>query len=170
MTPIIAPRPKLETRAAAKPPARRPQRPENLSFALVSAESEERHAVEQSITRKFERVYGAHLNQFLPRHLRLGVADELGAVAGMRPAGDSELFLEQYLGQPIEQAIARAFSAPVDRAQIVEIGNLAASAWRWCIRATHPAATTTLSTGSMRRIASCRTTRASKNGIDWRSP
>ncbi|MGB5722214.1 MAG: thermostable hemolysin, partial [Woeseiaceae bacterium] len=97
-----------------------------LSFDLVGEKSTERAALESCITEKFERVYGAHLTHFLPQLLRLGVAEELGAVAGIRSAHSNELFLEQYLDVPVEQAIARVFQGPVDRAQVVEIGNLAA--------------------------------------------
>jgi hypothetical protein len=98
----------------------------DLSLALVSQGSPERLSAEQAITRKFERAYGAHLTHFLPNLLRLNVADELGAVAGIRTARDNSLFLEQYLDRPVEQAIAAAFMTPVDRDQVVEVGNLAA--------------------------------------------
>lgn len=98
-----------------------------LSLTLVSESSEDRRAVEQSIMQKFERAYGAHLTHFLPDLLKLGTADELGAVAGIRVARKEPLFLEQYLDRPAEQAVARAFKTPVDRDSIVEIGNLAAN-------------------------------------------
>lgn len=126
MTSIIAPRPTFEAQAAAARFGRRSPAPLGLSLDLVREHSPERRQLESGIMRKFERIYGAHLNHFLPELLRLGVADELGAVVGIRPAGSSALFLEQYLDQPIEQSIAGAFGTPVDRAQIVEIGNLAA--------------------------------------------
>jgi hypothetical protein len=50
--------------------------------------------------------------------------DQPGAIAGLRFAGCSALFLEHYLDRPVEQAVARRFHEPVDREQIVEIGNL----------------------------------------------
>jgi len=46
-------------------------------------------------------------------------------VVGIRAAAESPLFLEQYLDAPVEQAVARAYRTPIDRDQIVEIGNLA---------------------------------------------
>ena len=98
----------------------------DLSLALVPQRSPERLSAEQAITRKFERAYGAHLTHFLPNLLRLNVADELGAVAGIRTARGNSLFLEQYLDRPVEQAIAAGFMTPVDRDQVVEVGNLAA--------------------------------------------
>lgn len=126
MTSIIAPRPSFKPGAASPSVGRRSLAGRNLSFDLVQEQSTERRQLESSITRKFERVYGAHLSHFLPELLRLGVSDELGAVVGIRPAGSGALFLEQYLDQPVEQPIARAFKTPVDRAQVIEIGNLAA--------------------------------------------
>ena len=126
MTSIIAPRPSFKPGAASPSVGRRSLAGRNLSFDLVQEQSAERRQLESSITRKFERVYGAHLSHFLPELLRLGVSDELGAVVGIRPAGSGALFLEQYLDQPVEQPIARAFKTPVDRAQVIEIGNLAA--------------------------------------------
>jgi hypothetical protein len=98
-----------------------------ISFALVPQESTGRQELESSITHKFERAYGAHLTHFLPSLLRLGVSGEIGAVVGIRSARDGQLFLEQYLDLPVEQAIARAFQTPIDRDQVIEIGNLAAN-------------------------------------------
>ncbi len=98
-----------------------------MSLSLVSQQSSDRQAVEAGIMRKFERAYGAHLKHFLPDLLRLDVAGELGAVAGIRAARGGALFLEQYLDRPVQQAVAHAFMTPVDRDEIVEIGNLAAN-------------------------------------------
>jgi len=100
---------------------------QELSLALVQQRAPERLLAEQAITQKFERAFGAHLTHFLPDLLRLNVAHELGAVAGIRAANCNSLFLEQYLDRPVEQAIAGAFMMPVDRDQVVEVGNLAAN-------------------------------------------
>ncbi len=127
MSTIIAARQNLRSRARSRRALRHQDEAESLSVDLVSAQSSARPAIERSIARTFQRVYGAQPSYFLPRLLRLCVAGKLGAVAGIRPAMCSDLFLEQYLEQPIQQAVARAFGTPVDRAQIVEIGNLAAS-------------------------------------------
>ena len=56
--------------------------------------------------------------------LSLDLDDQPGAIAGLRFAGRSALFLELYLDRPVEQAVARRFLEPVDRGQVVEIGNL----------------------------------------------
>ena len=100
---------------------------QGLSVALIGEESPNRRAVELNIMQKFERSYGAHLEHFLPNLIGLEVSGEIGAVVGMRSARGNDLFLEQYLDQPAEQAVAGAFMTPVDRDSIVEIGNLAAT-------------------------------------------
>lgn len=87
-----------------------------------------RRAFEDFIAARFARAYGARLTHFLP-HL-LGVKDGLGrwqAAAGYAAAGAQPLFLEQYLDQPVELALAAALGAPIARGSVVEVGNLAAN-------------------------------------------
>jgi len=87
----------------------------------------ERRAFERFIAERFGRAYGARLTHFLP-HL-LGVKDGLArwqAAAGYAAAGAQQLFLEQYLDRPIEQALGSAVGRPIARGSIVEVGNLAA--------------------------------------------
>jgi hypothetical protein len=88
----------------------------------------QRRAFEEFIAARFARAYGARLTHFLP-HL-LGVKDSLGrwqAAAGYAAAGAQDLFLEQYLDRPVEQALAAALGAPIARGSVVEVGNLAAN-------------------------------------------
>lgn len=88
----------------------------------------QRRAFEDFIAARFARAYGARLTHFLP-HL-IGVKDGLGrwqAAAGYAAAGAQPLFLEQYLDQPVEQALAAALGAPIARGSVVEVGNLAAN-------------------------------------------
>lgn len=88
----------------------------------------QRRAFEDFIAARFARAYGARLTHFLP-HL-LGVQDGLGrwqAAAGYAAAGAQPLFLEQYLDQPVEQALTAAIGAPIARGSVVEVGNLAAN-------------------------------------------
>jgi hypothetical protein len=99
-----------------------------MSLAVIGQQAPNRGGVEQSIKQKFEASYGAHLTHFLPDLIRLGTSGDVGAVVGVNPAQKNGLFLEQYLDRPVEQAIAAAFMTPVDRDQVVEIGNLAANA------------------------------------------
>ena len=88
----------------------------------------QRREFEDFIAARFARAYGARLTHFLP-HL-LGVKDGLGrwqAAAGYAAAGAQPLFLEQYLDQPVELALAAALGAPIARGSVVEVGNLAAN-------------------------------------------
>jgi hypothetical protein len=87
----------------------------------------QRRAFEQFIAERFSRAYGARLQHFLP-HL-LGVKDGLGrwqAAAGYAAAGVQPLFLEQYLEEPIENALSAELGREIPRNSIVEVGNLAA--------------------------------------------
>jgi hypothetical protein len=95
-----------------------------VEVRLQESGSPGRRRLERAIAEKFSRVHGAHINEFLPYLLSLGTEDHTTAIAGLRLAGNSPLFLEQYLDRPVEQAISREFRVPVDRGQVVEIGNL----------------------------------------------
>jgi hypothetical protein len=106
---------------------RQPNAHQALGLAVVSEQAPERRQLEAAIADKFHTAYGAQLSNFLPQLMRLSVAGELGAIVGIRPASSGELFLEQYLDIPVQQAVAAQFRTPVDRDQIVEIGNLAAT-------------------------------------------
>jgi len=99
----------------------------NLAIDLEPMNSAGRQELEACIARKFDQQYSAHVNQFLPYLLSLNESDLLGAVVGIRPAGESGLFLERYLDGPVEQAISRVMRQPIDRGQVVEIGNLASA-------------------------------------------
>jgi hypothetical protein len=86
-----------------------------------------RAEAEDFVRARFLRSHRAHIATFMPTLLLLkDSADSLVAVAGFRRAAGEELFLEQYLQTPIERAIAAQVTAPVKRAEIVEVGNFAA--------------------------------------------
>ena len=106
---------------------RRAPAPLTLSLGLDRSDSAGRQELEAFIAQKFERQHSAQIHHFLPYLLSLRDSDNLGAVVGLRPAHEGELFLERYLDVPIEQAISQAFWTPVDSDRIVEIGNLAAA-------------------------------------------
>lgn len=91
---------------------------------LVEQEAAERAVTEAAISQTFLRVHRAQLSHFLPHLLRLEQAGQIGAVVGIRAAQTGNLFLEQYLDKPVEQSVATVFRTPVDRDQVVEIGNL----------------------------------------------
>ncbi|MEJ2129533.1 MAG: thermostable hemolysin [Woeseiaceae bacterium] len=77
-----------------------------LELLGPDADASIRGDIENRIAATFANRYGAKIDHFLPYLLRLSAS-------------------EQYLDVPIEQAVSREFRTPVDRAQIVEIGNLA---------------------------------------------
>jgi hypothetical protein len=98
-----------------------------LSIEIDSVHSTGRQRLETCIASKFDGQYGAKIQHFLPYLLSLNESTQLDAVVGIRLAAESQLFLEQYLDTRIEQAISSVVHTPVDRGQVVEIGNLAAA-------------------------------------------
>ena len=102
------------------------QPPSFVQLRLFGEDSEGRKDVEQHIHQRFKAVHEANLQTFLPYLITTEKAGEHTAVVGCRPATDKALFLEQYLPNPIEQALAQVFSQTVLRKDVVEIGNLVA--------------------------------------------
>ncbi len=87
----------------------------------------QRAVIEQFIHRRFADAYAADVRSFMPTLVALRGQDaRILAAAGFRAAAQSALFVEQYLDHPVEQCIAAATGETVQRAQIVEVGNLAA--------------------------------------------
>ncbi|WP_460586971.1 thermostable hemolysin [Haliea atlantica] len=77
----------------------------------------------------FERAWGAHVTRFLPWLCSLQPqADAVPeAVLGLRAAARERLFCEQYLDEPLLAVPARLHGQVCERADIMELGNLAAS-------------------------------------------
>lgn len=113
------------TACTIRPSRRLARLPKALSIGLDSTASEQRQDLEACIATKFDQQYHAQINHFLPYLLSLSESNDLGAVVGMRLARESELFLERYIATRVEQAISQVFRTPIDRDQVVEIGNLA---------------------------------------------
>ena len=90
------------------------------------AGSHRRDEVEKFIRATFEARFGAEVTRFAPNLMALERDDRIVAAAGWRCAADEPLFLEAYLDVPVEAAVARLAGHPVERARIVEVGNLAA--------------------------------------------
>ena len=94
--------------------------------ALSGPDAADRAELESFIHQVFAHAYGADIKHYLPQLLSLrGKAGELLAVCGFRRGTDKPLFLEQYLGKPVEQAIQETLGVTVDREQLIEVGNLA---------------------------------------------
>ncbi len=97
-------------------------------IAINHVQSAERRRVEQFIEEKFAKQYQATITQHYPTFMSVrDENDTILAAVGFRFAANSDLFLEQYLDQPIEQALATQQVAPVLRQDIVEMGSLAAT-------------------------------------------
>lgn len=108
---------------AAPPCGKRP----DYHVHYVAAGDPDRAALEAFIAAAFFKSYGAELSHFCDT--LLGCRDEHGqwtAALGYTLAADGPLFLEQYLDAPLEQEIGARAGHAVERAQIVEVGNLAA--------------------------------------------
>ena len=60
----------------------------------------------------------------MPALMALRRNEAVAAACGLRFAADERLFLEIYLDQPVESAVAAAAGRPVARSSVVEVGNL----------------------------------------------
>ena len=94
---------------------------------LVAAGAAGRDELELFVRDIFMRQHGAEVRHFLPYLMGLRNEGTLCAVLGFGPAGAGEMFLEQYLEQPMEQVLAAALQRPVLRQGVMEVGNLAVS-------------------------------------------
>lgn len=101
--------------------------PLQYSIDLKSAHAVGRQELEACVAGKFDKQHQARIRHFLPYLLSLSTSGRLDAVVGIRLAAESGLFLERYLDSRVERAISQVVKAPVDRHQVVEIGNLAAA-------------------------------------------
>ncbi len=92
---------------------------------LAGAGQAGRGDLESFVAREFLQHYGANVKTFMPWLLGLTTDDQLVGVAGLRPAGDGEIFIEKYLDRSIEAEVAAHAGVSVRRNRILEIGNLA---------------------------------------------
>jgi hypothetical protein len=97
------------------------------TIEVCSPNAAGRGELEAFIQDGFQRKHGAAVRSFMP--VLIGLRDAAGALvgaAGYRPAARERLYLEQYLGEPVEALVTRRFpAAPVARADVAEIGNFA---------------------------------------------
>jgi hypothetical protein len=124
----------------------RPARPagQGLHIQAVGRGTAARAELEQYVRDAFASKHGATVRNFMPTLLAFRDRhDALRGVVGLRGAHEEALYLEQYLGQPVERAIeqqlllrdgAHAGDAVVRREQVVEVGNLAGANCRAAIR------------------------------------
>jgi hypothetical protein len=106
-----------------------------LRLASVEAGSPERLELEDFVGAAFKRKHDATVTSYLPTLLSFrDPAGALRGVVGLRGAGEHRLYLEQYLEQPVDAAIAAATGRSVCREQVVEVGNLAGTNCRSAVR------------------------------------
>lgn len=99
-----------------------------MNVDILTPDHPDWDAVTADIARVYSRAYGARLSSFMPRFLRVSGEDgAFRALVGMRLAAEEKLFLGVYLDEPVEKIIEARIGEPVDRACILEIGNLAES-------------------------------------------
>jgi hypothetical protein len=88
----------------------------------------ERVRVESFIQKVYAESYNAKIIVNYPILMSVrDVAGNIMAAVGFRPAMKEPLFLEQYIGSPIEESLSAVYSKKIQRDQIAEIGNLASA-------------------------------------------
>lgn len=90
-----------------------------------------RGGLESFIARQYETIFDARLCEFPPLLLgRRGRAGDWVAGIGLRDAEGNRLLLENYLSEPVEQALQARTGTKIPRRGIVELGSFAISDWR----------------------------------------
>jgi len=94
----------------------------------IAPDDPRRPALQAYIAQIYRRRYGASIERFAQQLVGLRDARRRWCAGlGYTPAAAGALFVEHYLDRPIEQEIAARLGICVRRAQVVEVGNLAAS-------------------------------------------
>ena len=106
-----------------------------LSLGVAGSDAPDRAELEAFVGAAFRRRHDALVTSFMPTLLSFRDREgDLRGVVGLRGAVSQPLYLEQYLEQPIETAIAAATGQSVRREQVVEVGNLAGANCRAAMR------------------------------------
>lgn len=126
---------------------------EQAAFTMlqVPALHPDRREVQAYIADSFRRKYGAEPSHYC--QVLVGCKDCKGrwvAALGYSLLSDGPAFLEQYLDAPVEQEIAARTGKPVERARVVEVGNLAA-----------------MHVGAARSLIACMTRFLHEQGLSW---
>lgn len=97
-----------------------------LKFRDFAREDKGRLSVEQYILAAYQNQFGASLAHFMPTLVSATLPGQPSHLSfGLSGADQHRLFLENYLSEPVEQALSRVVDTPVERHAIVEVGNLA---------------------------------------------
>ena len=106
-----------------------------LDVTAVGRDDADRTALETYVRTAFNRSHDADVSTFMPTLLAFrDGAGSLRGVLGIRSAADAPLYLENYLDRPVEQAIVAAGYHPVERDEVIEVGNLAAGSCLAAVR------------------------------------
>lgn len=93
----------------------------------IALDHPRRAEVEDFVATVYRQRFDARLQHFMPELLAFcDVFGHVQAAAGVRSARVHPLFTEQYLPSRVEQCISQAARQPVQREDIVEVGNFAA--------------------------------------------
>ena len=101
-----------------------------FQLGFHQTDSPHRSQVEQFIHQRFSHQYQADVRSYLPLLLSATSPSGISAALGFQVAGDTRLFLEQYLDNDIETALSLITDTRAQRQRIVEIGNLASGRQR----------------------------------------
>lgn len=111
---------------SSEPPTRRPERAASAARPLLHGpHGPQRAEVEDFIRRVYAARYGADVRVFAPMLVSVHDGERIVAAAGYRPAALGPLFLERYLGVPVEALLPAQAGQPASRLGIVEVGHLA---------------------------------------------
>jgi hypothetical protein len=102
-----------------------PQNAQAVTCLAVGPNERLRSELEAFVNAAFLRKHRAHVRNFMPTLLLWKDGGSPMGVVGMRAARDEPLYLEHYLGAPIEHVLAERAGGPVQRTRIVEVGHLA---------------------------------------------
>jgi hypothetical protein len=95
------------------------------SWILASTDHPDRRLIENFIRECFFAEYQARIRHFLTDLVCSMGAHGIAAAVGFSGAMNRELYLEQYLACPVEEALRQATGVCADRQAIIEVGNLA---------------------------------------------
>lgn len=95
-----------------------------FSVRFSRTDAHDRAEIEQFIGNIFLQAHDANIKRFMPYLMSLRDKDDkLIAACGMRSAATETPFLEIYLDSPIETILSEHAGYPVERSEIVEVGN-----------------------------------------------
>lgn len=123
---------------------------ESSEFGLVEHHGNTRSIAEAFIAQRFAQSFGASVKAFMPRLFTL--RDSAGVVCGAfgLRSPNHRLFIEQYLDEPIEVAIAQHSQCAIERRAVIEVGHFCGA---------FP--------GAMRQLIALLATQLHREGFEW---